>query len=341
MIPIVAIIAACLISLGVTAAMRRYALSRQLLDVPNERSSHTISTPRGGGVGIVAAMGGLALTLPWLGSTSVSLALIFGVCGGFVAALGFLDDLGHVPAGWRLLGHFAAATAAVWLAGGLPEVVVFGYLLPLGWIGHVLAVFIVVWMLNLFNFMDGIDGLAGVEAALSGAIGGLLIVAFAGMRHEAFWLFAVAAAAVGFLKWNWPPAKIFMGDAGSGFLGFIFGIAPILAARIAPALFWVMLIIPGVFVVDATVTLVRRLLRGLRPHVAHRSHAYQYASRIYAGHRAVTIVCGLLTACWCGPLAWCVASGRLDGALAVLVTYTPLIGLALIHKAGAPELQGR
>lgn len=340
MIAILALAAAYVISLGVTGAVRRYALSRQLLDVPNARSSHMVPTPRGGGMGIVVAMIALALVAPQFGLASVPQAVIFGACGGLVALLGFLDDHGHVPAGWRLAGHFAAAIAAVALTGGLPEIVVFGHVLALGWAGHSLAVLVVVWMLNLFNFMDGIDGLAGSEAVLTGAIGAVLLLPVTGMRAEALWLFGVAAAAAGFLAWNWPPAKIFMGDAGSGFLGFAFGIAPILAAKVAPMFLWVMLILPGVFVVDATITLFRRVIRGQRPHVAHRSHAYQYASRRFGGHRPVTVVCAVLTACWCGPLAWAVAAGVLDGALGLLIAYTPLAALAVANKAGAAELQG-
>jgi len=337
--PLLALAATCLISVCVTGAVRRYALSRQLLDIPNARSSHTVPTPRGGGMGIVVAMIGLALALPWLDLVSTRQALIYGLCGGFVAALGFLDDHGHVPAGWRLIGHFAAAIAAVALAGGLPEIVVFGHVLALGWFGDALAVLVVVWMLNLFNFMDGIDGLAGSEAVLAGAIGALVLMQSTGMRAEVLWLFGLAAAAAGFLVWNWPPAKIFMGDAGSGFLGFAFGVAPILAAKIAPMFFWVMLILPGVFVVDATLTLIRRVMRGQRPHEAHRSHAYQYASRKHGGHRPVTAVCALLTVGWCGPMAWMVAAGHLDGALGLAISYAPLALLAFFYKAGAAERQ--
>lgn len=323
----------------VTGLVRHYAISRQLLDIPNARSSHSVPTPRGGGMGIVAAVLVMALALPLVGIADVRDSLIYGACGGFVALLGFLDDHGHVPAGWRLLGHFAAAIAAVALAGGASDVVIFGHVISLGWGGHALAVLIVVWMLNLFNFMDGIDGLAGSEAVLVAGIGAVLLAACATPGSHVAWMIVIAAGATGFLLWNWPPARIFMGDAGSGFLGFAFGIAPILAAKIVPEGFWIMLILPGVFVVDATLTLVRRVARGMKPHVAHRSHGYQYVSRRWGGHRPVTLTCNALTLFWCAPLAWAVARGTLDGALALLVAYTPLVALAFVAKSGAPEQQ--
>lgn len=327
------------VAFAVTGLVRHYAISRQLLDIPNARSSHSVPTPRGGGMGIVAAVLVMALGLPAVGLADLSDSLIYGACGGFVALLGFLDDHGHVPAGWRLLGHFGAAIAAVALAGGASDVVLFGQAVSLGWAGHVLAVLIVVWMLNLFNFMDGIDGLAGSEAVLVAGIGAGLLMAFAAPGGHVAWLIVIAAGAGGFLLWNWPPARIFMGDAGSGFLGFAFGITPILAAKIAPEGFWIMLILPGVFVVDATLTLIRRVARGMKPHVAHRSHGYQYMSRRWGGHRPVTLTCVALTLFWCAPLAWGVARGTLDGAVALLVAYTPLVALAFLAKSGASEQQ--
>jgi Fuc2NAc and GlcNAc transferase len=141
----------------------------------------------------------------------------------------------------------------------------------------------------------------------------------------------------GFLYWNFPPAKIFMGDAGSGFLGIVLGLLSLQAAWVSSQLFWCWLILLGVFVVDATFTLIRRLLRGEKVYEAHRSHAYQFASRRVGGHLPVTLAVALLNLCWLLPVALGVLLFDLDGFLALLVAYLPLVGLAVAYHAGAAE----
>ena len=167
------------VSLFMTGALRRYALARSLMDIPNARSSHSVPTPRGGGVAIVlaflAALPVLAFAnlLPW--------AVMWGLlgAGAGVAVIGFLDDHGHIPARWRLLGHFAGAIWALFWLGGLPPLSLFGMSLDLGWLGHALAAVYLVWLLNLYNFMDGIDGIASVEA-ICVCLGGALLYALLG-----------------------------------------------------------------------------------------------------------------------------------------------------------------
>jgi Fuc2NAc and GlcNAc transferase len=147
------------------------------------------------------------------------------------------------------------------------------------------------------------------------------------------------AAVAGFLCWNFPPARIFMGDAGSGFLGLMLGLLSIQAAGVNPDFFWAWLILLGVFVVDATVTLLRRLMRRQKLYEAHRSHAYQYASRKYGAHRPVTLAAGAINLLWLMPLAMLVGLGYVDGALGLLVAYAPLVRVAFLFKAGAAEEQ--
>ena len=151
--------------------------------------------------------------------------------------------------------------------------------------------------------------------------------------------FLATAATLGFLFWNFPSAKIFMGDAGSGFLGILLGTLSLMAGLEAPALFWSWVILLGVFVVDATVTLFRRLARQQRLHEAHRSHAYQVAARRFGAHRPVSIAVGLINLFWLLPIAWMVAAGTISGVVGVLIAYAPLVGLAFYLKAGAAELQ--
>src|SRR5690606_17291136 len=200
----------------------------------------------------------------------------------------------------------------------------------LAWFGHALAALYLVWLLNLYNFMDGIDGIASVEAicvALGGALVYLLSVSASGVAASGGWLPPVllAAAVAGFLVWNFPPARIFMGDAGSGFIGIVLGVLSIQAAAMQPALLWCWLILLGVFVVDATQTLLRRLLRGEKVYEAHRSHAYQFAARACGRHLPVTLAVLALNVLWLLPVAVLVALGWLDGALGMLIAYAPLL----------------
>lgn len=322
-----------------TILLRRYALARSLVDVPNERSSHQIPTPRGGGVAIVLAfLSGLPL-LAWTGLLADPVMVALEGAGMLVALVGFLDDRGQIPARWRLVAHFVAAGWVLAWLGGVPALPFFGYSVTFGRLDLVLCALYLVWLLNLYNFMDGIDGIAGVEAATV-CFGGALVywLAVPELTGSAAPLLLLCAV-LGFLVWNFPPAKIFMGDAGSGFLGLTLGALSIDAAWKLPAFFWSWVILLGVFVVDATVTLFRRVYRGEKFYVAHRSHAYQYAARRRGSHRPVTLAVGLINLLWLLPLALLVGLGALEGVVGVCVAYAPLVWLAYRFKAGARELQ--
>lgn len=328
--------AVLLLSLLMTAGLRRYALARSVIDVPNARSSHTVPTPRGGGVAIVLTflLAIVGIMLSGAGDSRTLVAL--GGGGALIAIIGFMDDHGHIAARWRLLGHFvAAAWMLVWM-GGLPPLTVFGWHVDLGWLGGVLAAVYLVWLLNLYNFMDGIDGIASIEA-ITVCLGAAWLYSLSGLISHAVLPLLLAAAVVGFLFWNFPPAKIFMGDAGSGFLGIVLGGLSLQAAWVSPEMFWCWLILLGVFIVDATYTLVRRLLRGDKVYEAHRSHAYQFASRRFGQHLPVTLAVAALNLCWLLPIAFCVARLGLDGAVGVVLAYIPLVLLAVRFRAGDLE----
>lgn len=277
------IAAAFVAAWALTWLVRHYALAWSVLDLPNERSSHEVPTPRGGGVAIVIVAVAAEVALWAVGWLSREAVLALGCGGAAVAAIGWLDDHGGVSAKARAAVHFAAAAWALWCLGGLPELRYGAGSVPLGVVGAVLAAFGIVWSTNLYNFMDGIDGIAGAEAMICGLFGGLLLLA-TGERGLAAAAFALAAASAGFLLWNWHPARIFMGDAGSYFLGFTFAVLAVASERAGsvPLLAWMVLL--GVFVFDATATLVRRYRRGDRWHQAHRSHAYQRAAPTRAHH---------------------------------------------------------
>lgn len=318
-----------------TGRLRRYALSRRIIDVPNARSSHSVATPRGGGMAIVASV---LAALPMLGALGLlPWAHVLGLiaAGGAVAAVGFLDDHGHLAARWRLLGHFTAAWWLLTALGGpppLPDTIV-----GAEWIWQCVGATYVVWILNLTNFMDGIDGLAAVEA-ITVSLGGIVLYALTGPLEGAAGVpLVLAAAAGGFLLWNWPPARIFMGDGGSGFVGLILASLSLQAGRQDLLLLWGWLILLGVFVTDATVTLVRRAARGERFYEAHRTHAYQHAAQTWGAHKPITLAVAAINVLWLLPIAVLVVGGYIGGLTGILIAYAPLVAAAWFIGAGAAK----
>jgi Fuc2NAc and GlcNAc transferase len=329
--------AVAVLSFLLTGALRRYALARSIIDIPNARSSHTIPTPRGGGVAIVVTFLASLPVFGMFGLVPWQQLIAVGGAGALLAVIGFMDDHGHIAARWRLLGHFGAGIWALAWLGGFPPVTLFGISLELHWFGHILAAIYLVWLLNLYNFMDGIDGIASVEA-LCACLGACLLYGLSGAPALIWGPLILAAAVVGFLYWNFPPARIFMGDAGSGFLGIALGVLSLQAAWVSSDLFWAWVILLGVFIVDATFTLIRRLLRGDKVYEAHRSHAYQFASRRFGKHLPVTLAVGAINLLWLLPVAYSVTQLGLDGAWGVIIAYVPLIILALKFHAGQLEV---
>lgn len=317
-----------------TGLVRRYAVAR-LLDLPNARSSHSIPTPRGGGLALVLSFlaGTVAQTLE--GEISARFLLLLATALP-VAAVGFWDDHGHVPARLRFIVHVTAAVAALYLLQGFEVIPLGHWSFDLGVIGTFGAVFWLVWMLNLFNFMDGIDAIEGTEVIFVGTVAaGLMILDEGRVTEAAQGSLLLAAATAGFQVWNWPPARIFMGDVGSGFVGYV--LAALALADMQrpggglglPA--W--LILNGVFLVDATYTLLRRMIGGQRWYQAHRSHAYQKAAG-FCGHRPVVTSCMMINLFWLLPWA-SVAAFRQDFALtALVVAVSPLVVLARYFEAG-------
>ena len=321
-----------------TLIIRKSALHKELFDVPNDRSLHTVPTPRGGGAAIVLVFTAAIIALTATDFLETKNAMILIGCGAVVALTGFLDDrqlLSHARS--RLALHFVAALIAVSALGGLPTLPVFGTDVSLGFFGGVLATIYLVWLLNLFNFMDGIDGISGAEVVSVCGAAAFLIHRTTHDYNIASLPLALAAATLGFLVFNWPPAKIFMGDVGSGFVGFIIGIFSLITADSVGSLGWVWITLLGVFIVDATVTLIGRLVRRQKPHVAHRSHAFQHLALRFGSHKKVTIGVVIINLVWLFPIAFAVAEGRIDGFAGVLIAYTPLTIAALILGAGTPS----
>ncbi len=267
--------------------VKNHALKKGILDMPNARSSHIIATPRGGGLGLVIPFLFSVIVLGFFNIISVSIGLALLGGGALVAVLGWMDDKNGLTARARAIFQFLSAAWAVFWLGGFSTMSIGFAELQLSWIGSIVAVIGTVWLINLYNFMDGVDGIAGTEAVSAALICGLLLV----WQHSsslAELCFLLAASVLGFLLWNWPPAKIFMGDVGSAFLGYIFAVMAMWSEQSGaiPFIIWIMLL--GVFVIDATVTLIKRLSKGEKLYEAHRSHVYQLAVQAGYSHRQVT-----------------------------------------------------
>lgn len=321
---------------GLTGVLRRYAIRRSVIDIPNERSSHDVPTPTGGGLA-VAVVFTLALVLLFLaGHIEREFLIALGGGGVFVAAVGFWDDHADLSKTLRLTMQLAAAIWAVMWLGGVPPIPLGLQTVQLGLLGVVIGVISIVWMINLFNFMDGIDAIASVET-ISVSIAAATILLAAGNAPFSYVLLVLAAATTGFLMWNWPPAKIFMGDAGSSYIGFTIAAAAIATSDAGGINLWSWLILLAVFVVDATVTLVVRMLRRERWYEAHRTHAYQHAARTIGSHLPVSLSTGAITLFWLFPLAWLASKRPYSAWWLAIVAIVPLVFAVTRLRAGYPE----
>ncbi|MEW8297523.1 MAG: glycosyltransferase family 4 protein [Candidatus Thiodiazotropha sp.] len=333
-----------LFSLVMTGVARAYALRRGLIDRPNLRSSHMVETPRGGGIAFVLVyLGALAwlMLAPAEGGGQgdrLSLTLLLG--GGLVVVIGFIDDRRNVTPLLRLVIHLIAAVIALTLLD-MPGIELWPGLTAAGWWLKIVAVIGLVWLLNLYNFMDGIDGIASLQGitVLTGAV---LLLALNRSGLEATTpLLLLAACIAGFMLWNWPPAKIFMGDAGSGFIGYALGVFALHTANAYPISLWSWLILLGLFVVDASWTLGVRMAKGEKWYQPHAKHAYQHLARrrqsIYIArgetqersrslaHRWVILRGLAVNLLWLLPLAWLAAMFPGYGLALTLLAYLPLL----------------
>lgn len=325
--------------------VRRNAARLGLVALPNSRSSHTLPTPGGGGIGIVlsATLAGSWLTWggPWPLAAMVGLGLP-------LALVGLADDIRPRSARLRFAVQAAVCGGFLLMLGDLPPAELDGVLALGG--GPLLTVLMLtgLWWINLFNFMDGIDGLAGGQALfmlLAGA--GLALWRSDAVATDPVWMLMLccAAAVFGFLLLNWPPARIFMGDVGSTWLAFMLFALALLSVQSGWLNYAAWLVLAAVFVTDATVTLLTRLARGERWYQAHRSHAYQRLSRRTGdrrrGHGRVTLLATSINLLWLLPLA---AACLIRPHLALLwciLAYAPLVGAVVLAGAGRPDNDDR
>jgi len=283
--------------------IRRYAEQRQILDHPNERSSHITPTPRGGGFAIVILV--IATGLWSAQEAGWNRSLVYLLCGLVIAWLGWRDDVHSLPARVRFAVQGLVAAVSIYGLGYFKAVTIplFGEL-QLGVVGVIITFLWIVGLTNAYNFMDGIDGIAG-GVALAGALGWMMLSA--NMHNNfVFWIaLAIAAGSLGFLGHNWSPAKIFMGDVASTFLGYTFAVLPLLSATRGGDALMLGTLLMWAFIMDASVTFFQRLFRGEKLLYGHRSHVYQLL--VIGGYKHATVsllyifltlLAGLLSYAW-------------------------------------------
>ena len=267
--------------LWLTGVVRAWLERRAILDHPIERSAHNVPTPRGGGIALIPLVLFAWLMLALAGLAPNGTIAIVGLAV-LLALVSWYDDLGGLAFGWRLAAHLLAATVATTFLPG-PLLVFQGLLPPFA--DQVATILLWTWFINLYNFMDGIDGITCAETIAIG-VGVVIVTHFAGNESgAAIPALTLVAGALGFLRWNWPRASIFLGDIGSVPLGFLTGWLLLLLAQQGD---WAAaLILPLYYFADATLTLFRRAFRGERVWQAHRTHFYQRALASDNDHRAV------------------------------------------------------
>ncbi len=281
-----AVVAVFCITLLFTGMFRDHALKKGLLDIPGNRSSHTNPTPRGGGVVFVVVT--LIASGVLYGYGHIARAeFILVACSFLMATVGVADDYLHLRNSLRFIAQVIIATLFLALNGVQETLALAPLTIHFGLFAWPLCVLFIVWSVNLFNFMDGLDAFASMEAFVIFIVLGALGAA-AGVSHFSTLMFILAASMAGFLKWNFPPAKIFMGDGGSYFLGFIIAGAALVSHARPGIPFMVPITLYGLFWFDATATLMRRILAGETWYMAHRSHAYQRLHQAGHSHLAVT-----------------------------------------------------
>lgn len=280
------IVLAFIASLLITLWVRKVALKKSVLDIPNDRSSHSIPTPRGGGLA-VAITWFLAITLYWALFSEMQSNLFFALlCGLPVAVFGLIDDIVNLSPKVRLLIQTASAAGALFFLRGFQQADFGLFVIEWPVLLSLVGVVATVWFINLFNFLDGIDGYIGAET---------IFIAIALYAFTGNWVLLILAAAVaGFLVWNWQPAKIFMGDVGSTLLGFNVAVFSIYFQNSNQLSILSLLMLSSLFWFDATLTLFRRFLNKEDLAKAHRNHAYQRIVQFGFSHQKTTLAAMLI-----------------------------------------------
>lgn len=312
-----------LCSFVLTFLIKNYATKKSIIDIPNERSSHSLPTPRGGGLSFVIVFLLSTLIANYLGIAPIHI-------GGYgllsiitISFLGFYDDKNALSPLFRLVIQFVAVLVFVLSISPLPSFETHLFVIKSGYLLNVLMILYLLWLLNLYNFMDGINGISSLEAVSVG-IGMCGVYGLTGHLDLLPNILFLVVAVLGFLPLNFPAAKIFMGDVGSSFLGFVIGVFSLQAFIIDRSLFWSWLVLLGVFIVDSSVTLITRTINGNKIYQAHCTHAYQNSARRLGSHTLVTLIVTAINILWLLPIAIMIGLHYVDGFYGLLIAYVPL-----------------
>lgn len=321
-------------SFWLTNEIRKLAIKHQLLDHPNHRSAHLNPTPRGGGLAIVICCF-LGLGFLYVNNLLPLTDSLTFFCAGFVVALsGFLDDRFSISPAKRLFLQLCAVLIGIYGLGTIP---LFSWVIDQPYWLVPFSILYLLWLTNLYNFMDGINGIASLQAI---SVSLCMTCVYYFSTGELDYLFLVlAVSAGGFLYWNFPGAKIFMGDVGSGFIGLFLGFASIKYSHQSVALLFCFLILMGVFIVDASFTLLSRLTQRKKIYQAHSSHAYQHATRWMHSHARVSLIVVAINFFWLFPIAIAVICWHINHFVGFVIAYAPLIFLAYKLNAGLDQTQ--
>tara|TARA_B100001996_G_C18620955_1_gene577697 strand:+ start:267 stop:1292 length:1026 start_codon:yes stop_codon:yes gene_type:complete len=258
----------------ITLLVLKISIKNNLFDIPNSRSSHTIPKPKGGGIGIIIPLATTVLILfsNEMISVEITKSIVIGLI--FITTIGLIDDYHNLSASIRIIAYLVGSGFSLHLIGGLEFVSINENTFYLGNIGYFFGVIFLVWLTNLYNFMDGTDGFAAIQTICVSLFCFFLFFLSENLPFYIIML-CMASTTIGFLYWNWAPAKIFMGDAGSCTIGFLFGLFCIYTENeeIISITVWAILLAP--FIGDATFTLLKRIANSARWYEAHNSHAYQ------------------------------------------------------------------
>lgn len=301
-------------------------MAQDLLDIPNDRSSHTVPTPRGGGLAIIIVLLLAGLVSLFLPQAPIDVLVCLLLATLAFSLLGWQDDKHDLPASVRFLIQLLIA---VFASGWLLWATVPGYSTSFASVALLLlSTLWIAWMANLYNFMDGIDGISAVESLILGATTSYWF-AISGVASMAIICIAVAGASVGFMRWNWSPAKIFMGDVGSLALGAFFAIIAIIGTTRLDIPFLAFLILYAVYLADSGVTLLHRIIKREKWWQAHRSHFYQRAVQSGFSHAQVSLSVMALNIIF-AVLASLLIMGIINATAAMVVTMAILMPLMFL-----------
>lgn len=325
---------ALLFSSLITRFIARNASHLHLLDKPNHRSGHTEVTPKGGGIAfaLIFLFTTGCMTFSGLLDFNVAKPILFGA--PIVLVLGLIDDIKALSALNRLCVHFLVAACALYLVtNGFRETLFISFLPEIKWLNNFFLILFIAWYINLFNFMDGSDGLVG-GVSIVGSLLMAVTVLFWGAPTVALLYLLLAYCVAGFLPYNWAPAKIFMGDSGAYFLGFVFAMLALICKKEADVSFYSNIIIFGPLISDATYTLLVRAWRRARLDQAHRQHGFQKAiDGGWTEPKIVTIYTSTMIV-WLFPLAHLACLYDIRGLILVIISYLPLILFFKHFRAG-------